>query len=68
MGPSYILYFDIRLGFPRRFDESLLRKPVSSPIEKQLALSLKEADKAAVFLELSIAGLVFIVAKHLCLC
>lgn len=59
-----VIYCSLRsdLAFHDSFDKGLLRKPVSSPMEKQLALSLKEADKAAVFLELSIAGLVFIVA------
>lgn len=38
-----------------------MQKPVSSPIAKQLASWLKDADKADGLLELSIAGRVFIV-------
>jgi hypothetical protein len=40
----------------------ILQKPVSSPTAKQLASWLKEADKATGLLEVSITGLVFIVA------
>ncbi len=42
-------------------ERCLLQKPVSRPTEKQLASWLKEADKATGSLELSIAGLVFMV-------
>lgn len=41
--------------------ELKMQKPVSSPIAKQLASWLKDADKADGLLELSIAGRVFIV-------
>ena len=40
----------------------ILQNPVSSPTAKQLASWLKEADKATGLLELSITGLVFILA------
>jgi hypothetical protein len=40
----------------------ILQNPVLSPTEKQLASWLKEADKATGLLELSIAGLVFMIA------
>jgi hypothetical protein len=46
-----------------RLRECILQKPVSSPTVKQLASWLKEADKATGLLELSIAGLVFMVAS-----
>jgi len=42
----------------------LLQNPVSSPTAKQLESWLKEADKAAGWLELSIAGLVFIMTER----
>jgi len=45
-------------------ESCLLQKPVSRPTEKQLASWLKEADKATGSLELSIAGLVFMVATR----
>lgn len=42
-----------------------MQKPVSSPTAKQLASWLKEADKATGLLEVSITGLVFMIAASL---
>jgi hypothetical protein len=42
--------------------ECILQKPVSSPTVKQLASWLKEADRATGLLEVSIMGLVFMIA------